>query len=1285
MGGTFTDCIGRTADGTLITHKLLSSGLYRGRIAEGSSPICILDPGRGSDPPNYFRGFRFSLLKTRGDDAVDETAVVTAFDPQRGRMELDRPLKTKPAPGMVYELSCGDEAPILGVRWLAGKTLTEAIGPVHIRLGTTRGTNALLERKGAPTVFVTTRGFGDLLTIGDQTRPKLFDLHIRKSTPLHQDVIELNERISADGEILIPLDPHEVREKLLAAKQRGNRALAICLMNSYRNPAHEQLVEDLARTIDFEAVSTSNRLSPLQGMLARSETAVINAYLEPVIRRYVEDIRATAPDAMMAWMTSSGGLVKVANFAAKDSILSGPAGGVVGCAAVARQAGFEKAIGFDMGGTSTDVSRFDGEYERRYEMILEDRETEGRLRIAAPMLVVETVAAGGGSICDFDGIKPIVGPRSAGAAPGPACYGRGGPLCLTDVNFFLGRITQDNFPFPLDTGSVEERLDALRAQVKAKTKRQYSREELATGYIAIANAHMVGAIRKISTRRGYDPREYALVSFGGAGGQHACAIARELGMHHIILPGHAGVLSAYGIGMAEITKFSASDVGEILTPEALTELNHWFAKVESELRLELEKEGFPDNEIAPAKRMLDLRYEGQDATTTLEQPENGDWRQAFERKHRQQYGFIFQDRPIEIHAARLEVSSRTFHSAQTKEMPPSSSITASRFSNVFFDGAYRKTPVYDRRTLQPGDAIEGPAMVLDATSTVIIESNWTAQSNPNGDLVMQYAGSPVDPRACSALSISGGASSEDYDPVTLELFNNLLGEIAEQMGAMLQRTALSTNVKERLDFSCAIFDAEGNLVSHAPHIPVHLGSMSDCVKCLIEDVPAMRAGEVFVTNDPYRGGTHLPDITVITPVFDEHGKAIRFFTASRAHHAEIGGITPGSMPSQSRNLAEEGVLLRAVRLIESDSCEDTVNGGVRIRPDELRQLLVGEPHPSRDVDQNIADIQAQIAANRRGVQLLQNMMDHHGLNAVQTYMRHIQKAAETKMRTTLHRLPKRTYNFTDALDDGSKIAVRITVKEEEAVVDFTGTGPILPGNLNATPAIVTSAVLYCFRCLINEDIPLNAGVLAPVRILLPNCFLNPNKHEDPLQCAAVAGGNVETSQRIVDAIFGALEVVAAGQGTMNNLSFGNQQFGYYETICGGAGAGPGFNGAGAVHTHMTNTRLTDPEVLENRYPVRLQRFAVRRGSGGEGRWRGGDGVIREIEFLDSLEVSLLTQRRARPPYGLAGGQPGRVGRNSIRRTKPDGEEVEELPSICSFSVTTGDILTLETPGGGGYG
>jgi 5-oxoprolinase (ATP-hydrolysing) len=911
------------------------------------------------------------------------------------------------------------------------------------------------------------------------------------------------------------------------------------------------------------------------------------------------------------------------------------------------------------------------------------------------------MAAGGGSICGFDGVKLVVGPASAGANPGPACYGRGGPLTVTDVNLLLGRIVPERFPLPLDRSAVERHLTRLCSEIAlAPGGRRYSPVELAEGFVQIANANMVRAIRNISVARGYDPRDYVLVTFGGAGGQHACAMARELGVNQVLSHPWSGLLSAYGIGLADIRRFGQRAVLRPWSREQLAALEPGFLELERQAHGEVLAEGVHPHDIGVPSRSLDLRYQGVETTINVSSPPDGDYAARYAELHQQLYGYQHRGRGIEIVAARVEVVGRTpdppdvaAHCTPRKPAP-------SGRTTAWFDGEACPTGVYYRDDLRPGDEFAGPAIVCEPTSTLVVEPGFSASILARGEILLTDQG-----------NASRRAVSTEADPVMLEIFNNLFASIAEQMGLTLQNTSFSTNVKERLDFSCAIFSPTGDLVVNAPHIPVHLGAMSETVKRVIADNPHIRPGDVFVTNDPYRGGSHLPDLTVITPVHDEQTGALLFFTASRAHHAEIGGIVPGSMPPFSRNLGEEGVLIRNFRLVDAG----------RLREDEFRELLLSGPYPTRSVRDNLADVSAQVAANKTGVSRLRELVERYSLPVVQAYMGHIQAAAERKMRLALRAIQDGTYRCTDHLDGGSPIVVAITITGDRAVVDFTGTGPVLappverPGaatplggyNLNANRAIVSAAVLYVLRCLIKEDIPLNSGVLAPVDIVLPECLLNPPEHDEPAQCAAIVGGNVETSQRVVDVLLGALGVAAASQGTMNNLTFGDETFGYYETICGGSGATRDSDGADAVHTHMTNTRLTDPEVIERRYPVRVLEFSIRRGSGGGrgasqasqvspaqavaagGRIReavchcGGDGVTRKFEFLRPLRVSVLSERRGPyPPFGLDGGPAGALGKNTFERA--GSGQMENLGGKVQLAVAPGDVLTIATPGGGAF-
>lgn len=1295
VGGTFTDCIARSPDERLIECKVLSSGVTRRRVGEVLGPVRFCDDlsardASQHDPDDFWIGYELHFLDAHGQPFF--TSRVEAFDARTGAFTTAALLPESVEAGLSFELAAREESPILAIRTVLGLRLDQAIPPVSVRLGTTRGTNALLTRRGARTTFVTTRGFADVLLIANQDRPRLFDLAINKPEPLFESVVEVDERLDARGQVLRAPDEAAARSLLAKLRQSGVESIAVCLLHSFANPAHELVVEQWAREAGFREVSVSSRLASLIKIVSRGDTTVVDAYLNPVLRSYVETLRQSLAGSRLRLMTSAGGLVDADRFVGKDSILSGPAGGVIGFSRVAERAGFARSIGFDMGGTSTDVSRFDGRYELEFET------KKAGVRVVAPMLSIETVAAGGGSICAFDGVKLIVGPESAGANPGPACYGRGGPLTVTDVNLFLGRIVPGRFPIPLDRAAVERQLEELCGEIASgHCENKYSPVELAEGFVQIANANMVRAIRKISVARGYDPRDYVLVTFGGAGGQHACALARELGIRQVLSHPWSGLLSAYGIGLADIRRFGEQSVLKPWSTDEVAALEPLFGRLEAQARDEVVAEGIPPEAISPPNRSLDLRYQGVEATINVERPADGDYAARYEELHQQLYGYRHSGRGVEIVAARVEVVGRMPDPPDAAAEPVRRRPSPAETTTTWFEGRPHETGVFYRGALHAGDEISGPAIVCEPTSTVIVDPGFEAKILSRGEILM------IDAGTSARREIATSA-----DPVMLEIFNNLFASIAEQMGITLQRTSFSTNVKERLDFSCAIFSPTGDLVVNAPHIPVHLGAMSETVKRIISDNPVIHPGDVFVTNDPYRGGSHLPDVTVITPVHEDQSGELLFFTASRAHHAEIGGIVPGSMPPFSKTLAEEGVLIRNFKLVDAGQSREA----------QLKELLLSGRWPTRSVRDNLADVSAQVAANNTGVLRLRELLERYSKPVVHAYMGHIQSAAERKMRLALAAIPNGIYKFNDHLDGGSPIAVTITIDGDSAVVDFTGTGPVIhaptnqqpsdasrsPGgyNLNANRAIVSAAVLYVFRCLINEDIPLNSGVLAPVKIVLPECLLNPPEYDDPAKCAAIVGGNVETSQRVVDVLLAALGAAAASQGTMNNLTFGDDTFGYYETICGGSGATRDADGADAVHTHMTNTRLTDPEVIERRYPVRVLEFSIRHGSGGrhksppsgrggQGRsgeeqnvHRGGDGVIRRLEFLRPLRVSILSERRGPyPPFGLEGGAPGALGENTLQRAGSDN--VEDVGGKVQIDVAPGDILTIATPGGGAYG
>ena len=1256
VGGTFTDCVAQSPRGEIHKWKTLSSGVVKGTVGAESHERIVRDDLRAADVRDFWRGWRISV----GDWASEVSGS------ESGSLRLQDPIP----PGMLdaaYELRCIDEAPVQCIRRLLKLRIDEPIPPVDVRMGTTRGTNALLERKGARTVFVTTQGFGDILLIGSQDRPDLFALNIEKPSPLYNTVIEAQERLAADGSVLVALEEEPLAEQLQALLSEGYGSVAICLLHGYRNDVHERRIEQIACDLGFADVARSASI-PVIKFVPRAETVVLDAYLTPILRSYLHSIRsALGPGSSLKVMTSHGGLIDADRFSGKDSILSGPAGGVIAYAAEATRAGFARSIGFDMGGTSTDVSRFGGRFE------LEQESVKAGVKMAAPMLAIETVAAGGGSICSFDGLQLRVGPESAGADPGPACYGRGGPLTITDVNLALGRLIPERFPFRLDQNAVQRHLDDLCAQIAASPlKRRYAPEELAQGFVEIANETMVRAIRRISVRRGYDPADHALVTFGGAGAQHACAIACALGVRSILVHPLAGVLSAFGMGLADIRRRAEQSVLQTCSPQQLDNLEAVLTEMGRQLTQAVRAEGIPTHRISPPIRSLALRYQGVESTILIEEPEDRDYVRAYEARHQQMYGYCHDNREVEIVTAFVEVVGQFDRPVETDIPAATSSPAPVSSTECWHEGKYLSTPVYDRTELRSGHDVPGPALICESDSTTWVEPAYRAAVTTTGNLLITRRES-AESVVSKTVQIDPSIESGDVDPITLEVFNHRFASIAEQMGLTLRKTSVSTNVKERLDYSCALFDAQGSLVVNAPHIPVHLGAMAETVTCILHEHSDIVPGDVFVTNDPYAGGSHLPDVTVVTPVHDPESGGLLFVTASRAHHAEIGGITPGSMPPFSKSLGEEGVVLRHFKLV--------ANGVSHVA--ELRDLLTTGRFPSRNPGDNLSDITAQVAANQSGARLLLELVQAESRERVVEYMQHIQSAATRKMQRALARIPDGRYARTDWLDDGSPIQVRIDVVGGAARIDFAGTGPVLSTNLNANRAIVTAAVMYSFRCLIDESIPLNSGVLAPLEICLPECLLNPPRHDDPALCPAVVGGNVETSQRIVDVLLGALHVAAASQGTMNNLTFGNESFGYYETVCGGAGATRDHPGADAVHTHMTNTRLTDVEVFEIRYPARICEFRIRAHSGGAGLCRGGNGVVRTFEFLDPLEVSLLMQRRgAYPPFGLSGGSAGAVGRNIYRRRKRP--EVV-LRGIDRVDVQPGDRLTIETPGGGGYG
>jgi 5-oxoprolinase (ATP-hydrolysing) len=1206
-GGTFTDVIGRRPDGALLTHKLLSEN------------------------PEAYR-----------------------------------------------------DAAVHGIRHLLGLKPGEAIPSQRIaavKMGTTVATNALLERKGDRTLLLITKGFRDALRIGYQARPKIFAKHIIKPDMLYERVVEVDERVRADGIVERVLDLDAVRTGLERAKLDGINAVAVVLMHAYRYSDHEQRVAALARELGFEQVSASHEVSPLIKLIGRGDTTVVDSYLSPILRRYVSqvagDLNPPSPagggsaakrpgwgggdeETRLMFMMSSGGLTAAELFRGKDAILSGPAAGVVGMAETGRAAGFSRLIGFDMGGTSTDVSHFAGAYERAFET-----EVAG-VRMRAPMMLIHTVAAGGGSILHFDGARFRVGPDSAGANPGPKCYRRGGPLAVTDANVMVGKLIADFFPKifgptqdqPLDADAVRSAFAAMAKEIGDGR----SGEQVADGFIKIAVENMANAIKKISVQRGYDVTRYALNCFGGAGGQHACLVADALGMESVLIHPLSSLLSAYGMGLADIRSVRQQAIEEPFGHKARKTLESVARRLARAAIDEVAGQGVAKNKIALHVR-AHIRYAGTDTPLIVDAGRDAklaslqSMKSAFERAHKAQFGFIDRAKALVIEAVSVEAigGGATFREKTRKitraKLPP-----PARRTRFFSNGKWQRARVYTRDTLAPGQKIKGPAIIIEPHQTVVVEHGWQAELTAKDHLVLRRVQKLKRTRAIGTHA----------DPVMLEVFNNLFMSIAEQMGVALQNTAYSVNIKERLDFSCAVFDANGSLVANAPHMPVHLGSMDRAVETVIrENRGKIHPGNVYAINAPYNGGTHLPDITVCTPVFD--GGKILFWVASRGHHADVGGISPGSMSPNAMTIEQEGVYIDNFILVERG----------RFREKETYQLLTGAKYPARNPLQNVNDIKAQIAANEMGVRELRKMVRYFTLPVVRAYMRHVQDNAAESVRRVIDRL--HDSSFSIETDQGSTIKVRIAVdkKKREATVDFTGTSPQQPSNFNAPEPVTRAAVLYVFRVMVDDDIPMNAGCLRPIRIIIPKkSMLTP---EFP---AAVVAGNVETSQEVTNCLFGALGAMAAAQGTMNNLNFGNARYQYYETICSGSPAGPGFPGTDAVHTHMTNTRLTDPEILEFRYPVLLEDFHIRKNSGGRGEWKAGDGIRRTIRFLEKMECTILSGHRRVPPFGLAGGGDGQVGENSVRRK---GGSIEKLQGCDATVIDVGEAVIIQTPTAGGYG
>ncbi len=1160
------------------------------------------------------------------------------------------------------------DAAIAGIRELLGVPPGAAIpgGSIEaVKMGTTVATNALLERKGERTALFITRGFRDALRIAYQNRPRIFDRHIVLPELLYAKVVEVEERIGARGQVLVPLEVERARRDLESAYREGYRSAAIVLMHGYRYRQHEEKIAELARAIGYSQVSVSHDVSPLMKLVSRGDTTVVDAYLSPILRRYVDGVAEELRGVRLMFMQSNGGLTDARRFAGKDSILSGPAGGVVGAVRVSLAAGFDKIIGFDMGGTSTDVSHFAGARLSDLERAFETQVAGVRMR--APMMSIHTVAAGGGSILHFDGSRYRVGPDSAGANPGPASYRGGGPLTVTDCNLMLGKIQPKFFPLvfgpggdaPLDDAVVRAKFAALAEEIRRATGDSRAPEQVAEGFIEIAVGNMAEAIKKISVQRGHDVTEYTLCCFGGAAGQHACLVADALGMTRVFIHPLAGVLSAYGMGLADTTAMREQAVEVKLEPDQLGVLEAALEKLSRSAQEELITQGVPQERLSVVRR-VHLRYDGTDSALIVNFGGVAEMTQSFEAAYRKRYSFLMPGRALIAESVSVEAFGAAAVPAEPvgSGMRGAGAATPADWVRLHTGGRAHRAPVFEREHLAPGDRIPGPAIIAEKNATTVVEPGWRAEVMRPDHLVLERVEARPERRAIGT----------NVDPVMLEVFNNLYMSIAEQMGLRLANTAYSVNIKERLDFSCAVFDRQGNLIANAPHMPVHLGSMGESVRAVIgANRGRMKAGNVYVLNAPYNGGTHLPDVTVITPVFDDAGKEILFYVGSRGHHADIGGITPGSMPPGSKVVEEEGVLIDNFLLVEEG----------RLREAETVALLSSGRYPARNVPQNMADLRAMIAANEKGSQELRRMVAHFGLEVVYAYMRHVQDNAEEAVRRVIGVL--KDGDFSYAMDNGGVIRVKITIRRETrgATIDFTGTSPQLPDNFNAPAAVCMAAVLYVFRTLVDDEIPMNAGCLKPLDVIIPEGSML-----RPRYPAAVVAGNVETSQCVTDALYGALGVMAASCGTMNNFTFGDDRVQYYETIAGGSGAGEGFEGTDVVQTHMTNSRLTDPEVLEWRFPVLLESFEIRRGSGGAGRWRGGDGAIRRVRFLEPMTAAILSGHRRVAPYGMAGGFPGKTGRNWVCRA--DGKVVE-LEGCDQIQMNSADSFVIETPGGGGYG
>jgi len=1231
-GGTFTDCLARDPDGKLHRTKVLSNGKLRGKIESTDQNSARISHGWGVQE-DIFAGYEFRI-----PDA-DFRSEILSLKKETLEIKDDLPADIV---GKDFQIASGEEAPLLAARLITRTPLDQKFPDLKMRLGTTKGTNALLEHKGDAPALIITNGFADLPLIGNQQRPDLFALNVQKPEPLHKEVLEVNERIDEMGEVLESISDSDLETVRHFCEKNELSNVAIATLNSYKNPEHEQRIAQVLEEKGVKYITQSAELSSQIKFQQRTETAIVNAYLLPVLDAYLDNIRNKI--GRLKIMTSAGGLSPHQLFQPKDSLFSGPAGGVVAASYISRQTGIDNIITFDMGGTSSDVARYAQRFDYQYESSI------GDAHISGPSLYIHTVAAGGGSVCDFDGKKFSVGPESGGSDPGPASYGAGGPLCVTDVNLLLGKMATDRFSIPVSHEAADQALESMLEKGQVET----DKEKVLQGFLDIANEKMADAIRKISVSKGYDPKDYAMLAFGGAGGMHACQVATLLGMSKVIMPRDAGILSAYGIGNALEERFTSR---EMLKPlREVKDLENIIDQLSEKALGELESDGYHREDLIVRHVFCYLRLKGQEHSLEIDWKEGSELEENFEKEYRQLYGHYIEDRPIEMESVKVVASLKPEEAKTAKPPKDTYQPKELKTQEAFLSAKWREVPVYDIDELKPGAKISGPAIMLYPTSTSFIEKGWEAVLDENFTLIAEQVS-------------FDGEEAERPEEIELELFSNRFTGIAEQMGALLQRTAFSVNVKERLDFSCALLDPAGDLIVNAPHIPVHLGALGVCVKKLKECI-AMVEGDVVITNSPAYGGSHLPDVTLVMPIFSD-GELVGY-AANRAHHAEIGGISPGSMPANATTLAQEGVVIKPTYLSRKGE----------VQWDNIRELLTQSEYPTRAIHENLADLNAALASLESGKNHLADLVKEQGREKVAYYMQELKDYADESLWHALRDFDAREFSAEEELDDGSKISVRLS-RGDELMIDFEGTSPVHPRNLNANRAIVTSVTLYVLRLIAGEEIPLNEGMMQHVNISLPkNSMLNPDFSEDPKDCPAVVGGNVEVSQRLTDTLLKAFKLAACSQGTMNNVLFGNDNFGFYETICGGTGAGDGFNGADAVHQHMTNTRITDPEIMELRYPVRVQRFAIRRGSGGKGQWHGGSGVIRELKFLEPITLTVLTQHRKIRPYGLHGGEAGQPGKQYV--IHKNGEE-RKLEHVETVELNAEDRFVIETPGGGGYG